>query len=223
MSNKCRVVVLIGGNGSNLQALIDNNDLQQVAQIVGVISHNADAYGLQRAKAANIPTTLVAHTDFETRDSFEAALEKAISGYQCDLILLAGFMRVLSANFVNHFQGKILNIHPALLPKYKGLHTHKRALAQGDKEHGASVHFVTAELDGGPIIAQVRVPVEPQDDENALSQRVLTAEHWLYPQVVIWFAQNRLKYLQNVVTLDDTRLPPQGQQLSLPTMQGIVS
>ncbi len=224
MTSKCRCVVLIGGNGSNLQALIDNQTMALDAHIVGVISHRPDAYGLQRAQLAKIPTTTVSHVDFENRALFENALRISIDAYQPDLILLAGFMRVLSSDFVNHYQGKLLNIHPSLLPKYKGLHTHQRVLEAGDKEHGASVHFVTAELDGGPIIAQIKVPVEPQDDENTLSLRVLQAEHWLYPQIVIWFAQNRLKYTQNVVTLDGKRLPPLGQQLSLPTMKkGIVS
>lgn len=224
MTSKCRCVVLIGGNGSNLQALIDNETMALDAEIVGVISHKPEAYGLQRAQLANIPTTTVSHGDFENRELFEKALRKSIEAYQPDLILLAGFMRVLSSDFVSHYQGKLLNIHPSLLPKYKGLHTHQRALAAGDKEHGASVHFVTAELDGGPIIGQIKVSIEPQDDENTLSLRVLQAEHWLYPQIVIWFAQNRLKYAQNVVTLDGKRLPPLGQQLSLPTMKkGIVS
>ncbi len=220
---KCAVVVLIGGNGSNLQALIDSATLATHARLVGVISHRADAYGLARAKSANIATTVVPHVDFASREAFEDALHQAVENFKPDLILLAGFMRVLSNDFVNHYEGKLLNIHPALLPKFKGLNTHQRALAAGEKEHGASVHFVTGELDGGPIIAQVPVAVLPEDDEHTLASRVLQAEHWLYPQVVTWFSQNRLKCTQNIVTLDDKRLPPQGQQLSLPTMKGIVS
>ncbi len=221
--DKCRVVVLIGGNGSNLQALIDNKTLKSSVDIVGVISHRPNAYGLVRAEQANIATSIVDHTQFANVPQFEAALIAALNAYQPNLILMAGFMRVLSANFVEQFEGKMLNIHPSLLPKFKGLHTHQRVLDEGDLEHGASVHFVTHELDGGPIVAQVKVSVLPQDNADVLSKRVLSAEHWLYSQVVDWFAQNRLKYDQNVVTLDGKRLGPLGLQLSLPTVQGIVS
>lgn len=223
MMSKCRVVVLIGGSGSNLQALIDSKTLSEYATLVGVISHRTDAYGLIRAQKADIPTKVIAHADYPTRDAFEADLMQAIDGFKPALILLAGFMRILSEKFVTQYTGRLLNIHPSLLPKHKGLHTHQRVLASGDSEHGASVHFATQELDGGPIIAQIKVPVLPKDTEETLSARVLFAEHQLYPQVVTWFAQNRLKYDQNVVTLDGKRLTPQGMQLSLPTMQGIVS
>ncbi|MBS0286590.1 MAG: phosphoribosylglycinamide formyltransferase [Proteobacteria bacterium] len=220
---KCRVVVLIGGSGSNLQALIDSQECINAVSMVSVVSHRPDAYGLTRAKNANIPTVVISHLDYSERDAFEADLQQAIDNFNPDLVLLAGFMRVLSEKFVSHYAGKLLNIHPSLLPKYKGLHTHQRVLAAGDSEHGASVHFVTSELDGGPIVAQIRVPVLPKDTEETLSARVLKAEHHLFPQVVAWFAQNRLKYDQNIVTLDGKRLTPQGLQLSLPTMQGIVS
>ncbi len=216
-------MVLIGGNGSNLQALIDNKTLASSIDIVGVISHRPNAYGLVRAEQANIATTIVDHTQFDSVPNFEAALIEALRNYQPNLILMAGFMRVLSSNFVEQFEGKMLNIHPSLLPKFKGLHTHQRVLEAGDLEHGASVHFVTHELDGGPIIAQVKVAVLPEDNAEVLSKRVLSAEHWLYSQVVEWFAQNRLKFEENVVTLDGKRLLPQGLQLSLPTVQGIVS
>jgi phosphoribosylglycinamide formyltransferase-1 len=216
-------VVLIGGNGSNLQALIDNAAKGLPFHIVGVISHRPNAYGLARAKKAHIATTIIDHKQFADVASFEGALLTAIENYAPDLILLAGFMRVLSADFVSHFPAQILNIHPALLPKYKGLHTHQRVLDAKDQEHGVSVHFVTHELDGGPIVAQVKVPVLPQDDADLLAARVLVAEHWLYSQVVAWFAQNRLKCDENVVTLDGKRLGSLGLQLSLPTGQGIVS
>ncbi len=223
MTPKCRVVVLIGGNGSNLQALIDNQDLRLKIELVGVISHRQEAYGLTRAQTAHIATSVVPHTDYATRTLFEEDLQRAIDNYQPDLILLAGFMRILSPDFVKHYEGKLLNIHPSLLPKYKGLHTHQRVLDAKESEHGVSVHFVTAELDGGPIVAQVSIAISPNDTAETLAKRLFVAEHWLYGEVVKWFAENRLKYDQNVVTLDDKRLAPQGQQLSLPTMQGIVS
>lgn len=220
--NLCRVVVLISGNGSNLQAIINNTSNDPLIKIVGVISNRPQAFGLQRAELANIPTAIVDHTLFAPAD-FEKALINKIEAFQPTLIVLAGFMRILSSTVVSHFEGRILNIHPALLPHYKGLHTHQRVLAAGDKEHGVSVHFVTEELDGGPIVAQVKVAVLPNDDEKSLSERVLTAEHWLYSQVISLFAQNRLKIEQNIVTLDGKRLAEQGLQLSLPTAQGIVS
>jgi phosphoribosylglycinamide formyltransferase-1 len=207
-NNPCRVVVLISGNGSNLQAIIDNTKNSPLINVVGVISNRPQAYGLQRAEQVDIATQVVSHTQYANTSAFE---------------VLAGFMRVLSPAFVDHFAGRILNIHPALLPHYKGLHTHERVLASGDKTHGASVHFVTHELDGGPIIAQVKVDVLATDDVKSLSERVLAAEHWLYSQVIGMFAQNRLKNEQNIVTLDGYRLPEQGLQLSLPTAQGIVS
>lgn len=224
MHAKCQIIVLIGGSGSNLQALIDNSALQQDAEIVGVISHRADAYGLQRAQRADIPTSIVAHNAYPSREEFETSLCQAIDAFEPALILLAGFMRILSADIVTRYEGKLLNIHPSLLPKYKGLHTHQRALEEGEKVHGASVHFVTAELDGGPIVAQIPVPVFAEDTEKTLGERVLHAEHWLYPHVALWFAQKRLQYQKNLATLDGKRLPSQGQQLSLPTItQGIVS
>ncbi|MBI2792053.1 MAG: phosphoribosylglycinamide formyltransferase [Gammaproteobacteria bacterium] len=222
-NNPCRVVVLISGNGSNLQAIIDNTSNDPLINIVGVISNRPQAFGLQRAELASIPTAIVDHTLFSNPADFEQALINKIEAYQPTLIVLAGFMRILSSTFVSHFEGRILNIHPALLPNYKGLHTHQRVLASGDKEHGASVHFVTQELDGGPIVAQVKVAVLANDDEKSLSERVLTAEHWLYSQVISLFAQNRLKVEQNIVTLDGKHLAEQGLQLSLPTAQGIVS
>lgn len=200
--NPYRVVVLIGGNGTNLQALIDHQSSSFPYHIVGVISHKMDAYGLERAKLAGIPTSLVAHSDFEAREDFESALINALNQYEPQLIVLAGFMRVLSANFVRHYQNKIINIHPSLLPKYKGLNTHQRVIDAKEIEHGVSVHFVTDDLDGGPIIAQVKVPVLDNDTADTLRERVHRAEHRLYPQVVDWFASGRLKYEENIVTLE---------------------
>lgn len=219
----CPVVVLIGGNGSNLQALIDHPQQQQSYQIAGVISHREDAYGLSRAIQANIPTLTVDHRQFAERAAFEAALLQAIQHFSPRLIVLAGFMRILSPNFITTCPSPVINIHPSLLPDYKGLHTHERVLEAGEKETGVSIHFVTSELDGGPIAAQVRVPIFPQDSLTSLKTRVFEAEHWLYPQVVTWFAQNRLNNDQNIVTLDGERLGPRGMQLSYPFVQGIVS
>lgn len=217
----CQIVVLIGGNGSNLQALIDQQPSRSAYQIAGVISHREKAYGLERAARAGVPTTVVPHTAYEDRVAFEQALIKALDNYQPDLIVLAGFMRILSPEFVNHYPGKILNIHPSLLPKYKGLNTHQRVLDAKDQEHGVSVHFVTDELDGGPLIAQMKVPVLKNDNAESLAERVHHAEHWLYPTVVEWFAEERLKCQGSVVTLDNERLDKQGRELTLTSEQGM--
>ncbi|WP_353233254.1 phosphoribosylglycinamide formyltransferase, partial [Pseudomonas helleri] len=161
MPDTCDVVVLLSGTGSNLQALIDSCAIKDSpARIRAVISNRADAYGLQRAKDAGIDTRVLDHTAFEGREAFDAALIEVIDTFNPQLVVLAGFMRILSAGFVRHYQGRLLNIHPSLLPKYKGLHTHQRALQAGDSEHGCSVHFVTEELDGGPLVVQAVVPVE---------------------------------------------------------------
>lgn len=199
------IVVLISGSGSNLQAIIDRiADGSINARICAVISNQADAYGLQRAREANIPTEVIAHSRFNNRVDFDAELTRVINQYKPELIVLAGFMRILTDDFVNHFYGKMINIHPSLLPKYRGLHTHRRALEAGDKEHGLSVHFVTAELDGGPIIIQKSVPVLDDDNEESLAQRVLKQEHQAYPQVIQWFAEKRLQLVNNQVIMDNT-------------------
>lgn len=177
------IAVLISGSGSNLQALIDRQQ-DYGYRIALVVSNIADAYGLERAKQANIPTAIIHHRDFETRESFEHAMIENLDQTQPDFVLLAGFMRILTNEFISHYEGRLLNIHPSLLPKFKGLHTHDRAIEAGECEHGASVHFVTTELDGGPLIAQARVPVMPDDTPDILAKRVLTVEHQLYPAVV---------------------------------------
>ncbi|WP_198263438.1 phosphoribosylglycinamide formyltransferase [sulfur-oxidizing endosymbiont of Gigantopelta aegis] len=198
------IVVLVSGSGSNLQTLIDAIAKGTLsARIAAVICNKADAYALQRAQEANIPTEIIAHADYETRDAFDAELTRRIEKYQPELIVLAGFMRILTADFVNHFYGKMINIHPSLLPKYRGLHTHKRALDAGDSEHGLSIHYVSAELDGGPIIFQQSVPVLADDTEKSLAQRVLVQEHLAYPQVIEWFAQGRLQLVDNQVILSE--------------------
>ena len=215
MTANCRVVVLISGSGSNLQALIDgqlNHSLP--INIEAVISNRANAYGLERAAKAKIPNLTVDHTDFLDRESFDRALIEKINQYQPDLVILAGFMRILTAEFVRHYQGKMLNIHPSLLPKYQGLHTHQRALDAGDKLHGVTVHFVTEELDGGPPIIQAVVPVHKSDDVDTLAKRVQTQEHIIYPMAVEWFANQRLAIDRNRVLLDGEPLPPSGYQIT---------
>lgn len=179
------LVVLISGNGSNLQAIIDQINAGKLnARISAVISNINHAYGLSRASVAGIPTIVIEHTQFETRDEFDNALMKTIDQHAPDLVVLAGFMRILTNKFVNHYLGKLINIHPSLLPKYQGLDTHNRAIAAGDKEHGASVHYVTPELDSGPVILQTTVPVLEEDTPEILQQRVHKAEHLLYPEAI---------------------------------------
>ena len=187
------VVVLISGTGSNLKALIDAAAADAGYRIAGVISNRPGAAGLAHAEAAGIPTRVIDHGDFPDRAAFDAALAPAIEAFAPGLVVLAGFMRILTPAFVARFAGRMVNIHPSLLPAYQGLHTHRRALADRIREHGASVHFVTGELDGGPVIAQARVPVLADDDEATLAARVLEREHVLLPQVVAWFAAGRLR------------------------------
>ncbi|MFV3406674.1 phosphoribosylglycinamide formyltransferase [Pseudomonas sp. NY15463] len=207
----CNVVVLLSGSGSNLQALIDSSQGADSPLRVGaVISNRADAYGLERAKAAGIDTAVLEHTGFAGREAFDAALMALIDGFNPDLVVLAGFMRILSGGFVRHYQGRLLNIHPSLLPKYKGLHTHQRALEAGDTEHGCSVHFVTEELDGGPLVVQAVVPVAATDTAQTLAQRVHLQEHQIYPLAVRWFAEGRLCLGEHGALLDGQPLPASG-------------
>lgn len=190
-----KIAVLISGSGSNLQAVMDAiaaGDLK--AEIVGVLSNKGEAYGLTRARNQNIPTAVISHKDFEGREAFDAAMIAQIDAWQPEVVVLAGFMRILTPLFVTHYEGRLLNVHPSLLPKYKGLHTHRRALEAGDTEHGCSIHFVTAELDGGPVVGQAIVPILPGDDETSLTERVHKSEHRLYPQVLGWMADGRLQF-----------------------------
>ncbi|KJK00786.1 phosphoribosylglycinamide formyltransferase [Pseudomonas sp. 21] len=211
MSTPCNVVVLISGSGSNLQALIDSlAGAETPAVIRAVISNRADAYGLERARQAGIETRFLDHKAYPDRESFDAALIQAIDGFDADLVLLAGFMRILSADFVRHYQGRLLNIHPSLLPKYKGLHTHQRALEAGDAEHGCSVHFVTEELDGGPLVVQAAIPVESDDTPETLAQRVHVQEHVIYPLAMRWFAEGRVRLGEHGAMLDGELLPASG-------------
>ena len=187
------VVVLISGSGSNLQALIDGQLVGRLPiALRAVVSNRADAYGLVRAEQAGIPTRVLSHRDFPSRDAYDEALAELVASFKPGLIALAGFMRILTPAFVARFHGRMFNIHPSLLPKFPGLHTHQRALDAGETEHGATVHFVTDELDGGPAVLQAKVPVLPGDDADRLAARVLEQEHRIYPQTVRWFAEGRL-------------------------------
>ena len=209
-----KIVVLISGNGSNLQAIVDNIHHTEIAEknveIAAVISDEADCYGLERAKNAGIPTQVIAKTADLSRDEYSELLDNAITAFQPDLILMAGFMRIVSTNFVEKNMGKILNIHPSLLPKYRGINTHQSAIDAGDKEHGATVHFVTAELDSGPIILQAKVPVFAEDKAEDLAERVLTQEHSIYPLAAKWFLSGRLTMENNQALLDGHVLPENG-------------
>lgn len=207
----CNVVVLISGSGSNLQALIDSVAHDgNPARIAAVICNRADAYGLERAQQAGIATGLLDHKQFDGREAFDAALIQTIDAHQPDLVVLAGFMRILTPGFVQHYAGRLLNIHPSLLPRHKGLHTHQRALEAGDTEHGCSVHFVTEELDGGPLVVQAVLPIKADDTAESLARRVHQQEHRIYPLAVRWFAEGRLRLGAQGAMLDGQPLPASG-------------
>ena len=203
MSGPLPVVVLVSGRGSNLRAIdarIAAGELP--ARILAVLSDREDAAALAWAAERGLATGAVPQRQYADRAAFDAALGNIIAGYAPALVVLAGFMRILGAPLVERFAGRMLNIHPSLLPKYPGLHTHRRVLEAGDAEHGASVHFVTTELDGGPVVLQARVPVLPGDDEAMLAQRVLVQEHRIYPLAIRWFAEGRLRFDGGVVRFD---------------------
>ena len=206
-----RIVVLVSGEGSNLQALIDACQQGRInAQISAVFSNKSAAYGLERARLADIPAQALDVKAYEDRAAFDIALADAIEAYQPDLVVLAGYMRILTADFVQRFAGRMINIHPSLLPKYPGLHTHRQAIENQDTEHGTSVHFVTEQLDGGPVILQAKVPVFSDDSEDDLVARVQTQEHNIYPLVVSWFVEGRLSLKNDRALLDNNPLPVQG-------------
>ena len=195
------VVILISGRGSNMEAIVRRCAAEGwPARVAAVVSNRADAAGLQFAAACGIATAVVGHHAFATRDAFDAELARVIEGFAPDLLVLAGFMRILTPGFVQRFAGRLVNIHPSLLPAFPGLHTHRRALQAGCKLAGATVHFVTTELDVGPIVMQAAVPVRPGDDEAALAARVLATEHVIYPLAVRWFVEGRLRVEGGVVT-----------------------
>jgi phosphoribosylglycinamide formyltransferase-1 len=205
--HKLPIVVLISGNGSNLQALMDAVAHEALpVEIRAVISNRANAEGLARARRAGITTHTLEHGSYPDRDSFDAALMKIIDGHRPELVVLAGFMRILTQGFVEHYSGRLINIHPSLLPELPGLDTHRRAIEAGKSEHGASVHFVTPQVDGGPVILQARVALEPGDTPESLNSRVLSREHIIYPLVLRWFAEGRLRLLGNQVILDGAAL-----------------
>lgn len=206
-----RLVVLISGNGSNLQAIINQCELGKVkASVVGVISSHAEARGLQRAADAGIPTATITPSDIASREAYDAQLAQLIESWQADAVILAGYMRILTPTFVKQYQGRMLNIHPSLLPRYTGLNTHQRVLDAGETEHGASVHFVTEELDGGPVVLQGNVPIFDQDTAETLQDRVHDQEHRIYPMAINWLATGRLCLKGDHAYLDDQQLAGSG-------------
>jgi len=210
----CRLVVLISGSGSNLQAFIDAcRDPAYPCTVAAVISNRAGVPGLERAREAGIPAEALDHKAFARREDFDAELARRIDAHAPDLVILAGFMRILTPGFVRHYAGRLLNIHPSLLPLYPGLHTHQRALEAGDAEHGATVHFVTEDLDGGPAIVQARVPVLPADTRETLAARVLECEHLIYPLAARLYAEGRLRLQGEQAELDGSPLPAHGMPL----------
>ena len=209
MSTPCPVAVLISGNGSNLQALIDASPTSNFS-IVGVISNNPDAYGLQRARENGIPAFVIDHREYADRSAFDQALLEQLKKLQPELVILAGFMRILTAEFVRQYTNRILNIHPSLLPKYPGTNTHRRVLEAGDENHGVSVHFVTEDLDGGPVAAQAKFAVRRDDTIEQLEQRIHSIEHVIYPHVVSLFASGKLRMHDNQAWLDEQALPATG-------------
>jgi len=196
------VVILISGRGSNMEAIVRAaQNGQWPCRIAAVVSNRADAAGLGFAERHGIPAVVVANKEYPTREAFDAALREAIDRFVPDLVVLAGFLRILTPPFVEHYAGRMLNIHPSLLPAFPGLSTHRQALAAGVATHGATVHFVTAELDHGPVVAQAAVPVLPDDTEASLAQRVLEQEHIIYPRAVRWFVEGRLNIVDGLVRI----------------------
>jgi len=201
------IVILISGYGSNLQAIIDathNGELP--VEIRGVISNRPDAYGLSRAKEVGIPTKIIDHKSYTDRRIFDRAMQEAIDSYRPSLVILAGFMRILGPDLISHYQGRMMNIHPSLLPDYPGLNTHQRVINAGEKCHGASVHFVTNELDSGPVIIQGSISVSPYDNVKSLNAKVQMLEHSIYPLAIKWFAEGRLECKENKILLDNKPL-----------------
>ncbi len=210
-SPPARLAILISGRGSNMEAFIEACRAGSLnANIVLVASNRPDAEGLKTATRAGIATAAVDHKAFSSREAFDGALVETLNAYRPDLVILAGFMRILTPVFIRPFFGRLLNIHPSLLPRYPGLHTHQRALDAGDSEAGATVHFVTEELDGGPPVLQASVPVLPGDDADALAARVLKQEHLIYPLAAQWFAKGRLALTAQGANLDGEAIPHTG-------------
>ena len=209
--NQARLAILISGRGSNMLAFIEacaSGELD--AQISVIISNNADAAGLERAAQAGIATCCIDHRAFPSREAFDQALVDQLQARRADLVILAGFMRILTPVFIKPFAGRLLNIHPSLLPKYPGLHTHQRALDADDCEAGVTVHFVTPQLDGGPPVVQARVPIVPGDTAETLAARVIMEEHVIYPLAARWYLQGRLKLTDQGAYLDGNPIPATG-------------
>lgn len=206
-----KIVVLISGYGMNLQAMIDACKSSYInAEIVGVFSNQSDAFGLQRAKSAGIFHRTFLRSDYADNLAMDRHIADEIDNLGADLIVLAGYMKILSAEFIQHFAGKILNIHPSLLPKYSGLHTYQRAMEAGETEHGMTIHFVNEKVDGGAIVLQAKVPIFPEDNITDIEDRVKEQEIRFYPLVIKWFVEGRLRLIDNHAYLDGNRLPPQG-------------
>ncbi len=214
MSQSCRFVILISGRGSNMEAIVDALSGLQNAKVVAVMSNEPEAAGLAWAQEKGIATRTVCHRDYTSRESFDKALAKSIDGFNPDYVLLAGFMRILTPGFANQFEGRLINIHPSLLPAFPGLHTHRQALAFGVQWHGCTVHFVTHKLDHGPVIAQGIVPVHDGDTEAELARRVLAMEHQVYGQVACWLADGRVQqHVDGTVTVAGIHSRAFGPQL----------
>jgi len=208
-----RIAVLLSGRGSNFQSILSASQSGTLGgDIALVISNRPGAGGLDIARDAGIETALIDHQAYSTREAFDADLAGALESQSPDLIVLAGFMRILTPEFTSRFAGRLMNIHPSLLPLYPGLHTHQRALDAGDLHAGATVHYVTGELDGGPPVLQAKVTVEPDDDADSLAARVLQLEHQIYPQAIAWHLSERLQFAAGRLTLDGIALPPRGRQ-----------
>lgn len=206
-----KIVVLISGHGMNLQAMIDACKSSYInAEIVGVFSNQSDAFGLQRAKSAGIFHRTFLRSDYADNLAMDRHIADEIDNLGADLIVLAGYMKILSAEFTHRFAGKILNIHPSLLPKYSGLHTYQRAMEAGETEHGMTIHFVNEKVDGGAIVLQAKVPIFPRDNITDIADRVKEQEIRFYPLVIKWFVEGRLRLIDNHAYLDGNRLPPQG-------------
>jgi phosphoribosylglycinamide formyltransferase-1 len=203
MSDRSRIAVLISGGGTNLQAIIDAASRGEIpVGVACVVSDQCNAYGLQRAARAEVPTRILEATGFADRDAYDQALGALLDDICPDIVVLAGFMRILTSALVRRWEGRMLNVHPSLLPEYRGLHTHRRVLEAGERWHGTSVHFVTEELDGGPVIAQARLEIRPDDTEDSLNQRVQALEHRMYPAVIGWLAEGRVRMEGDRVALD---------------------
>jgi len=219
-----RILVLVSGSGSNLQAIIDKCESNYISgDVVGVISNVPNVYALERARRHNIPSVVIDHKKFENRESFDEALARSAHSFSADLIVLAGFMRILGESFVTPYYGKMINIHPSLLPKYPGLHTHKKAIQNKDSVHGASVHFVSTELDGGPVVIQSIVEINANDSIDTLQSKVVRTEWQIYPLVVMWFCQGALRLQQDHVWFDNALVEKSLESICLTDYQMIIN